>query len=418
MKQPVASAGPSRGQYAVVALLLTVLLAYSSTMLAVRGSHFVWIPADEALRRLLAVRWIEFGSDQRADWMANLLTLVPIGYCWFGALVSRRNIAAGIAGAVVAVVIGLAIVLGVKFAQLYRPPRTVNLNYIIAQCGGFTVGMIANLLLAPRLARAIGAFRQRSLQAASTALGFYAVLLFIFYMSPFDLAVTAEDWSERLVVIRESLFSLPGEGRPRLLRLVLLGAGALAPVPLGVLIQLRRPKIGIAGLAAIGLLLMTLALLLTAIIVSGRPSLVTVVYRTGGVIAGGLLVRWLRTGDLARLRRRLAWLVLPGIPAYLALLLYVNNLVSTHWYSLDQAIGATDWVILQPLFLFYIVPKSQALLSVIGHIAMYTPIGIMFWLSGRERPGHAWAAAGIAILLSIGIEIGRWLRPGSGWATP
>jgi len=406
--------GPSRGLFAVVALLLTALLAYSSAMLAVRGSHFVWIPPEEALRRLLDVRWIEYGSDQRADWMANLIALVPIGYCWFAALVPRRGVAGVIAGVAATVVIGIAIILGVKFAQLYRPPRTVTLNYIVAQCGGFTVGMIANVLFAAPLARAFATFRKDSLPAVTTALTIYAVLLLIFYLSPFDFAVTAQDWSERPAVIRETVFSLPGEGRPAALRLMLLAAGALIPAPIGMLAQLRRPRLGVLGLAGIGVLLMGLVLLLWVAMVSGRPSLPTLAYRAAGVVCGGLLVRWLRRADLARIRRALVWLLVPGVPGYLMTLVYINNLVSTHWYSLEEAIRATDWVILQPFYLFYIVAKSQALLSVVVHIGMYAPIGVMFWLAGWERRGHAWLAALLAVVASTAIEVARWMRPGLG----
>src|SRR5579871_3853197 len=132
--------------YALCAALYAAFVVYGSLVLGPEGLHFVPRDPAYAWQRFLNTSIIENGSDQRPDWIANLLLLVPLGFLLQGALASGRTTGRRIFGSLIALLLGLTFVLAVKYAQLFFPPRTVTLNYIIAQSIGVVAGQ---LLLAP-----------------------------------------------------------------------------------------------------------------------------------------------------------------------------------------------------------------------------------------------------------------------------
>ena len=67
--------------------------------------------------------------------------MFPFGLLATGALGTGRQPAARVLGSAFALLIGLGFVLAVKYAQLFFPPRTVSLNYIIAQSIGAVLGV-------------------------------------------------------------------------------------------------------------------------------------------------------------------------------------------------------------------------------------------------------------------------------------
>ena len=140
MRQAAKSSLP-RNRFAILALLYGVVIAYSSTIVGPAGLHFVPLDPAEALHRFLATRYVFNGSDQRSDWMGNLTMLVPMGFLLAGAVWPRRETGGRLIAACGAFLIAFGFVLSVKYAQLFFPPRTVTLNYIIAQTLGSVVGI-------------------------------------------------------------------------------------------------------------------------------------------------------------------------------------------------------------------------------------------------------------------------------------
>src|ERR1700728_3515850 len=69
--------GPRR--YAVWLLLYALIVIYSSLVLGPLGFHFVPRDPASAWHAFLATRFFDTGSDQRPDWIANLLMMVPFG---------------------------------------------------------------------------------------------------------------------------------------------------------------------------------------------------------------------------------------------------------------------------------------------------------------------------------------------------
>jgi VanZ family protein len=406
----------TRSRLGLAACLYALLIVYASTVIGPTGLNFVPMDPAEALTRLLAVHIVDNGSDQRADWVGNMMMLVPLGFLLAGAF-SRRPSGGRVgltpAGAVLALLIAFAFIVAVKYAQLFFPPRTVTLNYIIAQSSGAVIGVGLFGLLGPTL----GGLGQpdQPLKSLRLLLWLYAGALVIFLLEPLDFALNAEDLASRFDALPATITAISGEGRPPFVRAAILMASVLAFVPVGMLLTLRggdRPRVGrsAAEAAALGLCCTALIYALTALTLSGSPTLIAVPMRTAGVALGAMGMHALTRWDAAAIRRVLVRLTPLAIPAYLAALAVVNGLASRHWTTPEAGFAGIGPRNLIPLYNYYIVSKAQAASSLAAHALMYAPVGVFAWL--LVRGGGRGVAAVAGLLLAAVIEGGRLLRPG------
>jgi VanZ family protein len=400
----------SRSHFTGLALLYALLIVYASTLVGPAGPHFVALDPGAAWQRFLATPYVENGSDQRADWMGNLSMLVPFGFLLTGSLwrpAGSRAIAVVTSGALC-----LSLVLAVKYAQLFFPPRTVTINYILAQGIGSALGIGLFAMTHGRLAAILRGRAGGGLEPLVFVLWAYTAALVVFLLMPLDFALNLTDLDAQFDRLPAVLTAVTGEGRPAVTRVVLILAGTAALLPVGMLLTVTRQRRAVIGRSVSaatgrGFLLMLAVFALSTLVISGSPSLLSLLYRTLGVAAGAWLMRMLSRADLERVRHGLARAApLLAIP-YLGLLLAVNGLLSLHWVGLTAAANLAYPLGVLPLFDYYIVTKAEAAKNIVGHVVMYAPIGVLLWARGRS------SAAGVtAGLLSLGIEAARYFRPG------
>lgn len=405
---------PGAGTAFGLSVLLAVVMTYSSTIIAPIPMNYVPRDPAEALHVLLRLRFADTGSDQRADWIGNLLMLVPYGFTITAMLWPRRTGLLKPPAFLVAMLLCFATVVGIKYLQLFFPPRTVTLNYITAQSIGSVIGGLCFVLWHERIA---GPYLWRDPVAMLVlALRLYLLALILFLLMPLDFALNLPDLIGQLLRLPDAITSVPGAGRPLAVRVVLLSASTAAFVPVGMLLALvwdGRYHVGrsTAAAAGLGLLLTSFIFAVTTLIMGAAPALIAISYRTLGVIIGAALLHWLVRQDMRRLRGWLAalvpWMVLP----YLAALIVVNQLASTQWRPFERILPEIDVRGLLPLFDYYIVPKGDAAKNIVAHVLMYVPVGVAVWLRGPRR-GRVVLAFLLGALLSLGIEIGRYFRPG------
>jgi VanZ family protein len=394
-------------------LLYALIVVYSSLVLGPLGFHFVPQDPAGAWHAFLATRFFDTGSDQRPDWIANLLMMVPFGLLVTGTFGAARGLGARLLGTAFALLVSLVFVLAVKYAQLFFPPRTVSLNYIIAQSLGATlsVGLFHPLRAAMRrLGATTDETSRLRLVLDAAILGFVTFALF-----PFDVALSTRDIAHRFITLPNALLSLPNTGRPFGLQIVLLVATAIAAVPLGMRLCLpaecRQPP-SLARIATIGATLLAILFGATLFILSAKVSVATFGLRLLGVVGGAMLLRWLAVHDPRRVRYQVGRALPVLLPLYLLLLVYANGLLTHAWVTPDQALEGLDPRGLLPLWHDYIVSKSHALQSDVVHVAMYAPIGAMIWLRRGGTRRTALVAGAMAGLLSLTIELGRGMKPG------
>lgn len=413
--------------FALGALFYALFITYGSTVIGPTGLNYVpltWPEAEQAFRRRAMV-WAATGSDQRADWMGNLLMLVPLGFLAAGIFwpAPHRRGARALLAALVALVLCCLFVVAVKFAQLFFPPRTVSLNYVTAQSAGAAIGILLFWLGWDRLALLVRGGVAHPRESLSVLLRIYTAALLVFMLMPLDFALSRQDLAAQIAQLGDMLTTIPGAGRPPLVQAVVLAAGTLALVPVGMMLAIGRLRGGgpsatpggggalrrsVGRATAIGFLMMLVVLGLTALLLSGTPSLLALFYRTAGIALGAALMHWLARQDPMAIRNLLAaavpWLVLP----YLLLALAVKDLLATRWETLEQAVATVNGRGLWPFYYWYIVTKAEAAKNIVANAVLYAPIGVMVWL----RHGRPWQAGALALLLAVVIETGRFLRPG------
>ena len=391
-------------------IIYALAIAYVSTALGPTGFNFVPLDPAAAWRVFLKTPYLANGSDQRADWMGNLTMFVPLGFLATGAAWSPHSRLRRYLATVGVVVAGLSFILIIKYGQLFFPPRTVSINYILAQSFGLLIGIILFPTAHPYLREISYAYNGNEQKYLKILLSIYTICLLLFYLFPFDFVLTFADVRERLSSLPHAVLSLPGGGMAPAFRVILLIAEFGATVPLGMLLRLERPQMSLFGLAIVGFTIMSVLTVLTMFVMSTTPTLIAIVYRTAGVVAGGVVIAWINKGNLARWQVPLTKIVPVLVLPYVMAVLFVGDLLTPHWQSMSTALGSLEYRGLLPFYHHYIVSKAHAAESVVVHFLTFAPIGVMISLRHGNGRAQTWAAALLACSFSIVVELGRWLK--------
>ncbi len=403
---------PGRAAFVTCAGLYALLILYVSTVLSPVGFNYTPMPLDQSLTAFVARAgtWLDTGSDQRADWLGNLMMLVPLGFMLMGSMAPRLGQRGAWLRATTALLAGAAFVLAVKWCQLFFPPRTVTLNYVTAQTAGLIIGIALHRPWTIAQAR-IARHQTDSTTALSLLLRAYTIALIVFLLMPLDVALNLDDIADQIARFPDAFTMIPGADRSRLVQAMVLISGSIALAPVGMLLALSRLGQGmratIMGATLRGFLLMTGVFLASAMVMGAHPSALTVVLRTIGIALGAWGLVWLRSRDPTWLRQVLHRLVPWSVLPYLVLLLAVNGLLSRQWLPPEEAWQLVPPRSLLPLYNYYIVSKAAAARNVLAHVAMYAPVGLIIW----ARYGRPGTAAILAAIVGALVEGGRFLRP-------
>lgn len=413
----IRAAAPSPNtQYLAWLLFYALLIVYASTVVGPSGLNFVPLDITEAWQdfKIRAFTWVIVGSDQRSDLMGNLIMFVPFGFLMAGSLSQRRDIvpnpfAVFIEGCA-ALALALAFVLAVKFAQLFFPPRTVMLNYVVSQCIGSVGGIIAFHFWRGLIMRYVWRGPSEPRERIRLILNLYACALFMFVLMPLDFAFSRADLLVQFNRLPGVIVGLHDASRPPVVHASLLVAGGISTIPFGMLMVLgpreRNRSLGMAN--ARGFFWMAVLWTLSLLVISGMPSLLTLAMRTVGIVLGSWGIRWLLRQDVYWLRYRLSSLSVWAAMPYLLLLLAVNGLFSLDWSTPNEAVQSINALGLLPLFNYYIVSKATMAKNIVSHAVMYAPIGLFFWLNDLR----ATTASACALLLALMVEAARYMRLG------
>lgn len=406
-----------------------MLVFYASTFVTITGVVYFDRDPAEMWQKLLHVTLVEHGSDQRADWMGNLGMLIPLGFLVAAALLPAPRpvgrlwdqrggrpgrlyggVARRIFAAIVACVLCFAYIVGVKYAQLFSV-RTVNLNYIIAQSFGAAIGILLCVCLIDPMTERVRRISAGSHAGLVALLQLYTLAVLVFVLAPFDVVLSAGDLADRLQVLPEALFTIPGSDRPAHLRLLIILGGMAMMAPVGMWLQARAPRSSLAAVLLRGVAMALAMLLLSMAILGASATLFSVPLRSAGILVGAMLYRWLARHRILPSRRVAAWLAALAVLPYLAALLVANSLVSLRFRPLAEVWATFDPRFLLPFWTHYMVPKAQAIKSVVVHALMYMPVGAMVWAWFGSGRWQVWLAAGLAFGLAVAMEVGRMLTP-------
>lgn len=340
------------------------------------------IPLDSAWLQFQRIPFLNLGAESRADWIANGVLYLPLGLLAARALASTRG-ALTLVGSIVAWALCVALAVGVEFAQLYFPPRTVSLNDLVAEAIGTTCGV----LLAPASRRwsdqLAAAWSAQGPRFVTLALQAYAAVYLALCFFPFDFVLSVDELARRVDSKMWGWLLAPQE-RGLLLGLVQLGVEAALCAPIGWLVARGRgASVGAVARAAwLGLLLGLMVELGQFFVVSGVSQGASVLARAGGMAAGAAGLPWLagrHVDDIRRLLRR--WAV-PMLLLWLPPVLLANGWFRNAWVGLDAA--RAEWAQTRLLLFYYHYYTSEAVaLFSLGLVAlMYLPLAAAGWSRG------------------------------------
>lgn len=359
---------------------------------------------------LASFRWaVEQRSNvqSRSDFLANFALGVPLGFCALAWRLLDRNpsrlAVAGTAAAVWPFCVALAV--GVEFGQLYFEGRTTSGSDILAQSAGSAAGMLAFVLAGPA---AIGRVRrhfdrdQYRTPAVALLTG-YVALLALNQLLPLDLTASPAEWYRkfrdgRVTLVPFSDFAPRGQPAWRKVQAWLEVAALYLPV--GLLLGVARPRMPVARVLALGLLLAG-GLEAGQILVATRsPSATDVALGAAAVLLGALLARNMGTGrglDVeAALILAQAWLLWLAVAAWLPFefdgRIGGDRLRTLTWLPFETALEKNYLSGLEE-----IITKTLVFLPFGVVTAAYGPPGA----KGRVAAGVA-LAAGVGLLLEAG----------------
>lgn len=359
---------------------------------------------------------LDIGLGERADWIANGVLYAPVGLLTTFVLNRRWNLSLSISAAL-ALLLGAGLAVGIEFAQLFFPPRTVSINDLLAEVLGCVLGAVLAVVLIrgggeALLVRLQGA-RRRQLEAL-WPLG--VVVLLTASLFPFDVLISSEEIFSKVRGPfwgwwRAPLFADDGWA----LTLTRLLAEALVVAPLGALWGRQRlsdPVLpSVEGLVGRGLLIgLALGFALEVcqwFMASGVSQGISVFSRglgwVGGALLGVLVAAWTTTEWRTSIRR----LTVPVLMLCLAVALAKAGWWGGPWRSVDEALFRVfgGEIRFLPLYYHYYTSEGAAVQSVVPVLLLFAPLGVLCWAWRRS----AWWGAGLAALVALVAETGRLL---------
>lgn len=358
---------------------------------------------DGALSMFGNIRLLDVGTQGRADWVANGVLYFPLGFLTANLLTRRSAARPTIFACLSAIVFGVAVALCVEFLQLYFPPRTVSLNDLFAESIGTLLGATFSLFGLSRFRTLLAVLFGDHERLNAVLLKAYLVLYFLLALFPFDFVVSWNELSAKIATGQIGLLLATASADSPLRVLVKLMAEIVATVPLGLFLASRLRSVSQGGLtrgfvagATIGVMIECAQILL----VSGVSQGLSVLTRGTGVALGLVAAKRLRSSDLQSLVHGFRRFSGVGAAVYLLALLAVNDWFSREWLGPAHALDVFDRLRFLPFYYHYYTTEQVALLSLIAVFAMYSPAGLLCWLSGFRASG----AAVVATLLCLLVE--------------
>jgi VanZ family protein len=184
----IPSVAPRAWHYALLAILATAGAIYGSLI----PLEFTPVEWDVAVERFRSMPFRPMAIGARADWVANILLFLPLGFLWMGALtVDRTSLPVRLLAAAFVIAMSTGLSALIEFAQIWFPPRTVGLNDVVAETIGGAVGAVLWLVLGPRVTLALRTYLAdtRPRRQFDRLVQFYVLGLAIYSLLPLDLTI-------------------------------------------------------------------------------------------------------------------------------------------------------------------------------------------------------------------------------------
>ncbi len=414
-------APPNRSQAAgsVEASRLWRWLLLASVVFVVYGSlvplNFQPLPWEQAVAQFLSFAANDLAGGSRVDKASNVLLTIPVAFAAAQWLLPGRSTAAAMFLRMVIATGVLLMAMGVEFAQLFFPPRTMAWSDVAAQSLGALVGLLAQYRWGAAVSEWLLGWWRRERRSArlSRVLKAYLAVLLGFSLLPLDLTINPVEiyhkWADGRVILMP-FAGLTGDLSER----VYGGVTDIAVwIPVGVFLYLLRPLGGLQILLR-GLWMAVVVELLQLFVVTRVTDVTDVLMAGIGVVLGSGGARlWCPAS--VRIGQRLGaggWLF--ACAAWLAMVLVV------FWFPFNARMPVgSEWMswLRVPFATYQLADEYRAVNEVLRRIGFYLPGGVLLFLTLHARAkGQAAQVPGAAVmvllLVAVVVETGQLFLPG------
>lgn len=383
--------------------------------------EFRHIPLEQALAGFANIPMLDIGLEGRADWIANGVLYVPVGFLT-AALLAGHGVGWRLLSSVLAMGFGLALAVAVEFTQLYFPPRTVSVNDLMAEGLGTALGVVLAWRGTAWLAGLQTVLRGHWREVAASLVPAGALVVLLISLFPFDLLVSSSElagkagssfwgWVVAPVFVQESSVR----------QLARLFSEAAVVVPLGALWARSALVWHPAAHARVSLpvafwLGASLGLAIEIgqwFMASGVSQGMSVITRGAGWLLGAWLWNRRHVWGVAQWRAALRRFIWPLVVLHLLAVLILSGLGGRDWRTVGEATarlfsGELRFV---PFYYHYYTSEAVALQSLLTVAFMYAPIGLWCWALSLSARHAAWLAAGVALAVELGKLFPQTSRP-------
>ncbi len=168
--------------------------------------HYRYIPLNDALNQFKNIRYLNLGIGSLADWVANILLMIPLAFLWFSLLTKNARPPAKIFLFIFIWLACFLLAMSIEFTQLFFPPRTVSINDIIAEGLGSFIGCIAGWFFGRQLFAWFQQWHQEAdINSWDRYLQIYLFGLFLYAVLPLDLTLSPIEiyhkWNEGRIIL-------------------------------------------------------------------------------------------------------------------------------------------------------------------------------------------------------------------------
>ena len=401
--------GNSRGLLWLAAMAYMAFVVYGSLV----PLEFRALPWDKAVAQFGAIPWLELGVGSRADWVANLILYIPVGYLLLGALAGHSRVPVVWGASLLfsgLLIVGIAV--SIEFAQQFFPPRTVSLNDLYAELLGGVLGMLLWALAGRPLSEVGRRFAQGGPGAVRAGLVGYVLAYLFLSLFPYDFLLSAVEWRAHLTSDKAGWLFAGSCGLGCWAKLV---PEMLAAIPFGLLLVNRSGRSSLAAAVGVGAVLGLTIEILQMGIASGISQGTSIFSRAAGVALGAWLPILFKHWDPRRMRPWLRVGLLVAVVPYAVGLAWLNHWFDEPWVDGDTATSRLAEIRFVPFYYHYYTSEAVALVSLVFQFGLYGSLGIGAWLWlqgswGKSR--GAWLPALLAVFVASVIEAGKLFVPG------
>ena len=387
---------------------LTLSIWFGYVFFVIYGSlvplDFKPIPFDQAWTIFQDIPMYKLGVESRADWIANGVLYVPVGFLTAHLLIQKFSAAWRFSLLFLGAIFSFALAFGVEFSQLFFPPRTVSLNDLFAECVGSLIGLILAVRYSAWFTTLLHVVFGNPGWLALRLVEAYLAAYVAFSLFPFDILLSSGELEQKILDGSWGLL-LADDAQGKALVALKLIAEIILTLPFGLFLGYRAsgPRASIKQAAWWGLGLGCFIEIAQFFTASGVSQGLSVVTRILGVCGGMVLWSHRTSWSPERVGVLVNRYAIPVAVIYFLALLQVNGWFTHEWNGADFSASQFKELHFLPFYYHYFTTEAKALFSLASVCLMYLPIGLLIWSKG----GSPFQAFCYALVTACVVEAGK-----------